>query len=55
MINLIRQVYDKMRVYTQIVEICNLYRLRNESAEGCMKLICNLIYGEKDEFDGTIQ
>lgn len=55
MINLIKQVYDKMRVYTQIVEICNLYRLRNESAEGCMTLICNLIYGEKDEFDGTIQ
>ena len=55
MINLIKQVYDKMCVYTQIVEICNLYRLRNESAEGCMKLICNLIYGEKDEFDGTIQ
>lgn len=54
MLDLIKKAYDKLRIYTQIVEICNLYRLRHEDADGCMKLICNLIYGEKDEFDSTI-
>ena len=47
-VEIIKQVRKEMIKLTKIIEICNLYRLHNEEAKGCMDMICNLIYGENN-------
>ena len=44
--DLIQKVNKFLKKYTRIIEICNLYRERNEDAKACLDMICDIIYGE---------
>ena len=47
-LKLLEKATNEIKKYTQVVEICNLYRLRNEDPKGCLDMICNVVYGDRN-------
>ena len=48
-IETLKKADKTIKNYLRIVELCNLYRLHNESAENILKMICDIIYSENEE------